>query len=182
MKENQKTLMDFFFRPKGVAVIGASPNPSKGGNIIVANLQKGFRGKIYPVNPRHDEINGQKCYASILDVPDPVDMAIVYVGAKMVPQTIQDCASRGISGAMLQSAGFSESGPEGTKLQEETAKIARETDIRLWGPNCMGLVDAVNKRVFSTVEPAIWDAGMTPGNVSLIVQSGMLAGAFSSMS
>jgi len=170
--------MDFFFEPKGVAVIGASPNPGKGGNIIVTNLQKGYSGAIYPVNPRYEEINGLRCYASILDVPDPVDLAIVYVGAKMVPQTIRDCASRGIRGAMLESAGFSESGPEGAALQDETFKVAKETGIRLWGPNCMGLVDAVNRSVFSTVAPSIWSAGLTPGNVSLIVQSGMLAGAF----
>ena len=170
--------MQFFFKPKGVAVIGASPNPAKGGNIIVSNMQKGFKGEIYPVNPRYDEINGLKTYASILDVPDPVDLAIIYLGAKMVPQTIEDCARRGIQGAMLQSAGFSESGREGAMLQEETARIAQKSGIRLWGPNCMGLVDAVNLHVFSTVADSIWSAGMTPGNVSLIVQSGMLAGAF----
>ncbi len=171
--------MEFFFKPQGVAVIGASPDPAKGGNIIVANLQKGYRGAIYPVNPRYEQINGLKCYASILEVPDPVDLAIVYVGAKIVPQTIRDCAQRGVSGAMLQSAGFSESGPQGAALQDETTRIAEKTGIRLWGPNCMGLVDAVNQNVFSTVAPAIWSAaGLTPGNVSLIVQSGMLAGAF----
>jgi len=105
-------------------------------------------------------------------------MAIVYLDAKRVPQTMRDCARRGISGAMLQSAGFSESGPQGAELQNEIARIAKETGIRLWGPNCMGLVDAVNRNVFSTVSHAIWSAGLTPGNVSLIVQSGMLAGAF----
>ncbi len=141
-------------------------------------MQKGYGGKIYPVNPRYEEINGLKCYPSILDVPDPVELAIVYVGAKLVPQTIEDCAKRGLSGAMLQSAGFSESGPEGAALQRKTAEIAERTGIRLWGPNCMGLVDAANKIIFSTVAPSIWSAGMTPGNVSLIVQSGMLAGAF----
>ncbi len=170
--------MDFFFQPKGVAVIGASPSPDKGGNMIISNLQKGYPGEIYPVNPRYDKINGLTCYASILDVPDPVDLAIVYVGAQMVPQTIQDCAMRGIPGAMLQSAGFSETGPEGARLQDETARIAKKTGIRLWGPNCMGLVDAVHQIVFSTVTPTLWSAGLTPGRVSLIVQSGMLTGAF----
>jgi acetate---CoA ligase (ADP-forming) len=170
--------MDFFFQPKGVAVIGASANQDTGGNTIIANLQKGYHGAIYPVNPRYDEINGLKCYASILDVPDPVDMAIVYVDAGQVPQIMRDCSRRGISGAMLQSAGFSESGSRGAELQNETARIAEETGIRLWGPNCMGLVDAVNRNVFSTVSHTIWSAGLTPGNVSLIVQSGMLAGAF----
>lgn len=170
--------MDFFFQPRGVAVIGASPDPGKGGNIIVSNLQKGYRGGIYPVNPRYQDINGLKCYPAVEDVPDPVDLAIVYVGASIVPRIIRDCARRGIAGAMLESAGFSETGPEGAALQEETARIAGRTGIRLWGPNCMGLVDAVNRRVFSTVTPSIWDVGLTPGRVSFIVQSGMLAGAF----
>ena len=170
--------MKFFFEPEGVAVIGASPDQNKGGNIIVANMQKGYKGKIYPVNPRYTDINGLTCYPTIGDVPDPVDLAIVYVGAKMVPGIIGDCAKRGIAGAMLESAGFSETGPEGQALQDETARIAAQTGIRLWGPNCMGLVDAVNRTIFSTVTPSIWSAGLTPGNVSLIVQSGMLAGAF----
>jgi acetate---CoA ligase (ADP-forming) len=170
--------MEFFFKPGGIAVVGATPSEGKGGNIIVSNLLKGYTGAIYPVNSRYEEINGLKCYASILDVPDPVDLAIVYVGATMVPQIVEDCAKRGVPGVMLQSAGFSESGPEGAALQAETARIAERTGIRLWGPNCMGLVDAVNRNVFSTVAPVIWSAGLTPGNVSLIVQSGMLAGAF----
>ncbi len=170
--------MEFFFNPRGIAVIGATADQRKGGNIIISNLQKGYDGRIYPVTPRYEEVNGLACYASVLDVPDPVDMAIVYVSAKLVPQIIADCGQRGIGGAMLESAGFSEAGPEGAALQEETAKIARKTGVRLWGPNCMGLVDAVNRNVFSTVAPSIWSAGMTPGNVSLIAQSGMLAGAF----
>lgn len=170
--------MEFFFKPQGVAVIGASPDQAKGGNIIVSNLQKGYQGEIYPVNPRYEKINGLKCYPSVLEVPDPVDLAILYVGAKIVPQAVRDCARRGIRGAMLESAGFSESGPEGAALQDETLRIAKQTGFRLWGPNCMGLVDAVNRNVFSTVAPSIWNAGLTPGNASLIVQSGMLAGAF----
>jgi len=170
--------MEYFFNPRGIAVVGATPSPGKGGNIIVSNLLKGYSGSIYPVNSRYGQINGLKCYASILDVPDPVDLAIVYVGAGMVPQIVSDCAERGIPGVMLQSAGFSESGPEGAALQAKIAKIAEQTGIRLWGPNCMGLVDAVNCNVFSTVTPDIWNGGLTPGNVSLIVQSGMLAGAF----
>jgi acetyltransferase len=118
--------MDFFFRPRGVAVVGATANPKKGGNIIVANLQKGFTGNIYPVNPRYDEINGLKCYPTVADVPDPVDLAVVFVGAAQVPRVIQACAARGIPGAMLESAGFSETGPAGAALQEETAAAARD--------------------------------------------------------
>jgi len=170
--------MDYFFNPRGVAVVGATANPKKGGNIIVGNLLKGYEGKIYPVNPRYNTIDGLTCYPSLRAVPDPVDLAVVFVGAEMVPQVIQDCAVRGIPGAMIESAGFAEIGAEGLARQHVTARIAEEGGVRLWGPNCMGLVDVKNRRVFSTVTPSIWDQGMIPGKVSLIVQSGLLAGAF----
>jgi len=170
--------MEFFFRPKGIAVIGATPSRQKGGNIIVSNLKTGYSGQVYPVNPRYKEIEGFTCYPSVADVPDPVDLAIVFVAAHMVPRVIEDCAGRHIPGVMIQSAGFAETGAAGKKLQQQTQAIAEKTGIRLWGPNCMGLVDTHQRFVFSTVTPAIWDTGLPSGNVSLIAQSGMLAGAF----
>ena len=170
--------MEFFFRPRGIAVVGATASKGKGGNLIVLNLKKGYSGPVYPVNPGYDEIEGLSCYPSVTKVPDPVDLAIVFVAAQMVPQVIEDCAQRGIPGVMIQSAGFSETGTQGAALQEKIRQTAQRTGIRLWGPNCMGLVDVHNQWIFSTVTPAIWDTGLTPGNVSLIAQSGMLAGAF----
>ncbi len=170
--------MKFFFEPRAIAVVGATPSKGKGGNIIVSNLKKGYQGKVYPVNPRYGQIEGYTCYSSVLDVPDPVDLAIVFVSAQMVPRIIEECAERKIPGVMIQSAGFSEIGPQGESLQKRTKQIADRTGIRLWGPNCMGLVDAKRKFIFSTVTPSIWDTGLTSGNVSLIAQSGMLAGAF----
>ncbi len=170
--------MEFFFKPGGIAVVGATASKGKGGNIIVSNLKKGYSGKIYPVNPGYKEIEGLPCYPSVADVPDPVDLAIVFVAAHMVPRVINDCAKRKIPGVMIQSAGFSETGPNGIALQQEIKQIAEKTGIRLWGPNCMGLVDANQRFIFSTVTPAIWDTGLPCGNVSLIAQSGMLAGAF----
>ncbi|WP_457551588.1 acetate--CoA ligase family protein [Desulfobacula sp.] len=170
--------MKFFFEPKGIAVVGATPSKGKGGNIIVSNLKKGYPGPVYPVNPRYREIEGFTCYPSVLDVPDPVDLAIVFVSAQMVPQVVEACAARKIPGVMIQSAGFSEIGPQGESLQKSTKQIADKSGIRLWGPNCMGLVDAKHQFIFSTVTPTIWDTGLTSGNVSLIAQSGMLAGAF----
>lgn len=170
--------MDFFFNPKGIAVIGATANPAKGGNSILRNLIRGFDGAIYPVNPRYPEIEGLKCYPSVRDIPDPADLAIVFVPAAMVPQLIRECAARGIRGVMIESGGFAETGEQGIALQEELRQIVRETGIRLWGPNCMGLVDAVRKYVFSFVSQTLWDEGFVPGAVSLIVQSGMLSGVF----
>lgn len=170
--------MEFFFRPRGIAVVGATASKRKGGNLIVLNLKKGYPGPVYPVNPGYDEIEGFTCYPSVAKVPDPVDLAIVFVAAYMVPQVIEDCAQRRIPGVMIQSAGFSETGTQGAALQEKIRQTAQKTGIRLWGPNCMGLVDVHNQWIFSTVTPAIWDTGLTGGNVSLIAQSGMLAGAF----
>ena len=170
--------MEFFFKPKGVAIIGASANPAKGGHFILNNVMKGFAGGIYPVNPGYQEINGIKCYPSILDVPDPVDLAIIFVPAKMVPRVLQECTQRGIKGAMIESGGFAETGAQGKKLQTSLDQIRKETGIRIWGPNCMGLVDAIHNLVFSFVLPAIWDKGLQTGSVSLVVQSGMLSAGF----
>lgn len=170
--------MQFFFRPRGIALIGATANPKKGGYSILHNLTRGFDGPVYPVNPRYETIDGLACFPSVADVPDPVDLAIVFVPGPKVPGLIRQCAQRGIRGVMIESSGFAEAGPEGQRLQQALAAIARETGIRLWGPNCMGLVDAKRGYVFSFVTPTIWDEGLTPGKVSLIVQSGLLSGGF----
>jgi len=170
--------MDFFFNPRGVAVIGASANPVKGGYFILNNLMKGYKGGIYPVNPAYPEIEGLPCYRSVLDVPDPVDLAIIFVPAPRVPGVLRECAERGIKGVMIESGGFAESSEQGRQLQNQIMEIHRETGIRIWGPNCMGLVDAVHDFVFSFVLPAIWEKGLDSGNVSLVVQSGMLSAGF----
>lgn len=170
--------MEFFFKPQGIAVVGASANPIKGGYFILNNLIKGFKGGIYPVNPAYPEIDGLPCYPSVLQVPDPVDLAIIFVPARFVPAVVRECAQRGIRGVMIESGGFAESSEQGKQLQDSIVEICRETGIRIWGPNCMGLVDAVRGLVFSFVLPAIWEKGLDPGNVSLVVQSGMLSAGF----
>ena len=170
--------MEFFFNPKGVALIGATGNPTKTGQRILKNLMIGFQGKVYPVNPRYEEVEGLACYASVLEVPDPVDLAIVMIPAPMVPAAIRECAERGIPGVIIESAGFAETGERGKALQDELTQIRLETGIRLWGPNCMGLVDAVHNHVFSFVVHTLRDQGFIAGNVSLIVQSGFLSAGF----
>lgn len=170
--------MEYFFQPRGIAVVGATPAKGKGGRILIDNLRRGYTGKIYPVNPKYPEIEGLPCYPSIGDVPDPVDLAIVFVASHLAPSVIDACGKRRIPGVMIQSAGFSETGDKGRALQNEVKRIAEGHGIRLWGPNCMGLVDASNRFVFSTVAPELWETDLAPGGVSLIVQSGMLSGAF----
>ena len=170
--------MDFFFEPRGIAVIGASDKPGKGGYDLVYNLLKGYQGNIYPVNPGYERIQGLTCYPGLAQVPDPVDLAIIMVPNSRVLAMVEECADRGIRGAMIQAGGFAETGEEGQQLQDDLARTAQERGIRLWGPNCMGLVDAKARYVFSFVAQSIWEGGLPASDVSLIVQSGMLSGVF----
>ncbi len=170
--------MDAFFNPSGIALVGASAREGRSGYRILRNLVTGFEGAIYPVNPRSSEIGGLRCYPSVTEVPDPVDLAIVLVPAAAVPAVIRDCVKRGIKAAIIESGGFAESGPQGRALQAELVEIHRDSGIRIWGPNCMGLVDARRKHAFSFVMERIWDNGMMDGDVSLVVQSGFLAAGF----
>ena len=171
--------MKFFFDPEGVVVIGATPNSIKGGNAIIKNLKLGYTGNIYPVNPRYPEIDGIACYPSVEAAPGKADLAIIFVPAAQVPKAVRECAKKGIPGVMIESSGFAETGAEGAKLQKELVGIAARTGIRIWGPNCMGLVDVGNKRIFSFMNPEWQQEGtLFPGRVSLIVQSGMLSAIF----
>jgi len=170
--------MERFFKPNSIALIGASANKLKGGYRILKNLMTGFKGDIYPVNPRYTDIDGLACYPTVNKIPGPVDLAIIFVPAQAAVQAVKACAAKGILRVMIQSAGFAETGDEGRALQEELLKVKKESGMRIWGPNCMGLVDAVNQHVFSFALSSIWEDGLLPGRVSLIVQSGMLSAGF----
>ena len=170
--------MKFFFEPQGIALVGATPKPHTGGFSLLTNLTLGYDGPIYPVNPRYAEILGLPCYPSVTRVPDPVDLAIVFVPAPAVPPVLEECAGRGIQGVIIESGGFAEVGPEGRAIQDRCLEIARRSGMRLWGPNCMGLIDIRKRYVFSFITPDAWQDNLNPGGVSLIVQSGLLAGGF----
>ncbi|MBN2568473.1 MAG: acetate--CoA ligase family protein [Deltaproteobacteria bacterium] len=170
--------MNFFFEPEVIAVVGATPDITKGGYAILKNLLTSFEGKICPINPRYKEIEGLTSYSHVSDVSGPVDLAIIMVPAPMVPDVLEDCVAKGVPGAIITSGGFAEIGGEGRKLQEHIKNISKNKGIRLWGPNCMGLVDGVKNHNFSLVDPTAMAEGFTPGSVSLIVQSGMLSASF----
>ena len=155
--------MDFFFEPKGVAVIGATPDRFGGGRNLLINLSLGYDGPIYPINPKYDELFDKKCYPSILDVPDPIDLALVFIPARAVPAVLEQCIARGVRGAILECSGFAEIGPEGKALQDHCLSIARKGGLRLWGPNCMGLIDLSKKYVFSFIQPESWEGTFNPG-------------------
>ena len=170
--------MDFFFKPKGIAVVGATPEPYHGGRHLVANLTFGYKGPIYPVNPKYNEVLGLKCYPKVSDIEGPLDLALIFVPAQAVPQVLKDCIIKGVCGAMVESSGFAEVGPEGKALQDQCLDIARKGRLRIWGPNCMGFIDTAKRYVFSFIIPEAWKEVMNPGHVSLIVQSGLLSAGF----
>ncbi len=98
--------MELFFKPHGIALVGATTNKLKGGNRILKNLQTGYKGDIYPVNPRYAEIEGLACYPSVIDISGHVDLAIIFVPAVAAVQAVKECGRKGIPRVMIQSAGF----------------------------------------------------------------------------
>jgi acyl-CoA synthetase (NDP forming) len=179
MKSGRRGVMlDFFFKPDAVAVLGASSNKFKTGYHIVKNLLSGYKGKIYPVNPNYEEILGLPCYPDVESIPGNFDCAIYFIPSKFLPDTILSCARKGVKGIIIESGGFTEAGPEGENIQKAALENAKKTGIRLWGPNCMGFMDANARHVFSFLHSAVWPDILRPGNVGLIVQSGMLSAGF----
>ena len=161
-------MLEPFFRPRGIAVVGASREQGKVGHDVLQNLIKyEFQGGIYPINPKADEILGLKCYKSVSEVPGEVDLAVVVVPAKIVPMVIDDCGSKGVSGAIIISAGFKEVGREGAELERDVVERARKHGVRVIGPNCLGLIDTASSL------NASFAAGMPDrGSVAFISQSG----------
>jgi acetyltransferase len=160
-------------RPKAVAVIGAAREEGKVGHVVLNNLLSGgFAGGIYPVNPRASEILGLRCYPSVLDVPRPVDLAVIAVPATLVPDVITQCAEAEVGAAVIISAGFAESGPAGAALQRKVLARARAAGIRILGPNCLGLISThvrLNASFAGAMPPA--------GGIALVSQSGALGTA-----
>jgi len=165
-------LSDLFY-PKNVAVIGASRTLGKPGFNIVWNLkQHGFTGKIYPVNPNAESILDLKCYPSVLDIPDDIDLAIIAVPAKIVPQIMKQCAEKGIKGVVIVSSGFSEEGEIGAKYEREVIEIAKKHGIRIFGPNTTGVFNTENGLITSfAILPVI-----RKGSISIIAQTGLFLG------
>lgn len=135
-------MLDPFFHPVGVAIVGASSDPHKLGYGVVRNLvQYHYRGPVYPVNPTAAEILGYRCYPTIADVPDPVDLAIIIVPAPAVVEVVHACGKRGIKHAVVVSGGFAETGPEGLARERALADVAHTHGMRIIGPNCIGTID-----------------------------------------
>ena len=168
-----KTL-DAIFRPQSIAVIGASRERGGVGREILGNLVTyEFKGSVYPVNPRANTVLSMKCFPSLSAIPDPVDLAIIVVPARIVPQIMEECGKKGVRGAIIISAGFKEVGEKGAALETEVAAIAKKYGIRVVGPNCMGAIttdpDVRMNATFAITMPL-------DGTIGLMSQSGALCG------
>jgi acetyl coenzyme A synthetase (ADP forming)-like protein len=163
-------VLSSLFHPRSVAVVGASRNPRKVGHAILNNLLRyDYRGKVYPVNPGPGKILGMKAVGSILDIDEGLDLAVIAIPAALVPRALRECVEKGVSSAVIISAGFRESGEAGMALEEEVREIVRGSGIRILGPNCLGVINT------SAGLNATFAAGMLPrGRLSFFSQSGAL--------
>ncbi|MBE0639046.1 MAG: GNAT family N-acetyltransferase [Bacteroidales bacterium] len=158
------------FRPQRIALIGVPANPETVGGLTLRNLVGGgFRGVVYPVNPKYEAVLGIPCFPSVKSLPKTPDLAVITTNAAAVPQIVEECGEAGIKGLIIMSAGFKEIGPEGKKLEDQVAAIVKKYDMRVIGPNCLGVI-VPGQRLnisFSTGMPK-------QGSVAFISQSGAL--------
>jgi len=168
MEEKVDSNLSGLLKPKSIAIIGASATPGKIGNTVIKNLiDSGYKGDVYPVNPKETEILGYECYESILDVPGPVDAAVITVPAKFSIDVTKECGEKGVKGLIVITSGYSEVGR--ADLEEEMVRISQETGMRVLGPNIVGTLsnsDNMNAS-FAPFLPL-------PGKASLVSQSGAL--------
>ena len=163
--------ISFFFDPKSIAVIGASDTKGKVGNTVLNNIiNSGYKGKVFPINPRAEEVCNIQCYRSILDVKDDIDVAIFVIPGKFVNKAAEECGKKKVKGLIVISAGFKEIGGEGVEREEELIKIGKKYNMRILGPNCLGFIGLNYNGSFAADTPK-------KGGIAMISQSGaMLTG------
>nr|AAV52080.1 putative acyl-CoA synthetase [Nocardioides sp. JS614] len=164
------------FRPSRVALVGASDRPGSTGALLWENL-RGFVGDVYPVNGSGRPVDGVRAYTTLLEIPYPIDLAVLVVPATAVPAVVQDAAARGIPACVVITAGFAEAGPGGERLQAEVMKIARVGGVRIVGPNCFGVQNAA-VGLNASLSPAMTGGS---GSLSLVTQSGAYGMALHSL-
>jgi len=166
--------LDRLFHPRSLAMIGASNSMKLGGGLLLHGLLLNqFSGKVYPVNPHETEVQGLKCYPSLADIPGEIDEAFLAVPSTRVKSTLEECGRKGIKFAIIHSAGFSESGPDGKKLEPEIVETARRYGIRIVGPNCLGLF--CPNSGMNTISP-FTNYTDGAGAVAFVSQSGWVSG------
>ena len=166
-------MLESLFRPKSVAVIGASSKELSIGNRVIKNLiDFGFKGGIYPINPKADEIRGLKAYKSIMECPDDIDVVHMVIPAKFVPMAMEDCGKKGVKNVIINSGGFSETGPEGEAIEKDFLTKADQYGIRVLGPNCQGIINTdADIRAYCNFTFTMPD----PGYISIVALSGGVA-------
>jgi len=170
---SEKSALSLFFEPQSVAVIGSLREGYFGGYVVVKTLlNAGFGGKIYPVNPSYQEVLGLKAYPSINEIPGKIDLALIMINRRSVPDVMRECAGKGIKSVIVVADGFAERDEEGAKLQNEILEIAREAGIRILGPNTAGVVNSANGFIPDPYEPGY--KKVKPGAVAICAQTGMI--------
>jgi acetyltransferase len=165
--------LDAIFRPRSIAIVGASRTPGKVGYVLTKNIvESGFGGGIFPINPGIDEILGLKCYPSVLDVAEDIDLAVIAIPAGGVLQVAEDCGRKGVKAVIIISAGFKETGHEGAVLERQLTDIGARYGMRIQGPNCLGIIDTSTplNLSFAVAMPR-------KGRIGFISQSGALGTA-----
>ena len=163
-------MLDALFKPRSVAIIGASNNPLSIGHIVLQNLlDHDFKGPIYPINPKSKYIKSFKAYSSVAEIPDEVDLVNISIKNTIVPHVLEECGKKGVKFAIIHTAGFKEVGEEGLKLERQIVEIAHKYGMRIYGPNSQGIQNSdpeVSVYANFTFVP------MSPGNISIVAQSG----------
>jgi acetyltransferase len=163
--------LDRMFRPRTIAVVGASPNNSFISGTLSNILRHGFEGRAYAVNPRYTEVHGAPCFPTVEEVPEAVDLVFIGVGARLVPGILEQCERKGVGSLCIVTSGYSEQiGDEGQARQSELAAWAQRTGIPVGGPNCLGFMNMPHKLcgMFLNLERLI------PGHIGLVLQSGQM--------
>jgi acetyltransferase len=168
-----KHYLNKLFEPRSVAVFGASDREGAVGNLVFKNMiEGGFKGEVFPINPKHEEVQGRKAFPDLKSIGQPVDLAVITTPAATVPAIIEACGSYGIRSAVIISAGFREIGQQGLKLEKAVLENARRHGLRFVGPNCLGLM-----RPATGLNCTFNKGGAAPGNIALVSQSGALCTA-----
>ena len=163
-----------FLSPKSIAIIGASDKRGSVGRTITSNIMNGFKGTVYPISPSRPTVFYKKAYKSVLDVPKPIDLAVIVIKNTIVPTVLEECGKKKIKGAIVITAGFKEVDEEGKKLEQQLKDIAKKYNIRIIGPNCLGVMNLDPKTMMNSTFLKV-----TPksGEIALVSQSGAICAA-----
>ena len=163
-----------FLSPTSIAIIGASDKEGSVGRAITSNIMKGYKGTIYPISPTRDTVFDKKAYKTVLDVSEQIDLAVIITKNTIVPTVLEECGKKGIKGAIVITAGFKEVDEEGAKLEQQLKEIAKKYNIKVIGPNCLGVMNLAPKTMMNSTFLKI-----TPksGEIALVSQSGAICAA-----